>query len=112
VPRDKRSHNNREGCQARWNKIGGVVQSCSDAAEAEVTFLSMPDHRIERIHGLVSEGQWDSTGREIREGRNDPIAEAFGYRFYHGADDLRLIKAFGIPAYDHRQACACPSEFT
>jgi len=103
---DKRRRRDDQGTQARGQKIHRRIETRRIAAEIEIAFVAVGDHRIERVSGLVGH-QARQAEQHVPEARgHDRVGEILGERFNTRPRDTVRVEAFGISPDDARHGQA------
>ncbi len=61
----------------------------------------MADHGIQCIDGLVRQGQWGTSDRQIQQRRNHTVRRAFRDRFHRRAGHLGFGELRCVAPHDH-----------
>ena len=89
--------------QARRDIIRHVIQPGRGASEIKVTFVLVPEHRVQRVDPFIRDRSRYSSDGQVEHGRHEAVGSVFGDRFNDRPHNFRLVQSPGITSHNHRE---------
>lgn len=101
-----------DGGEARRNEVEHVVDARGSPAEAQVAFVAVAPHGIQRVGEAEHQRPRPAQQGKPEQRAEDRVVAVFEHRLDGGLGDAGFVELGGVPRHDPRQALAGAGQIT